>query len=700
MIIEKNQIFNLMDTNGRRSDVLNALKVYLEILEELKEEYPTEAWNNYPNSVAQFVFYEKALEKSKEIFKVHKNYDSFIDKVGGNYQEFLGKDETWIEDNFSGLERILDEAIEKRARHYTSNLVKIGFTDATRNVTEAGYSYLKNSINRDAIEEFLPLDNINISLLRQLAKLKVFGQANQAGKREYYSPFLMALYLLLSQDAISQESFSVIVQGLTPYASPDLKNAVCNGSISLCELEASVKNKNIEIPQELTGIKDIEFELFKKYFKSSKSNDVTLPVYYAFYSALKRFRENKNQENYNALLKILDQSGSLINKAFGFGKAIFQAGNKNGRYDLNGFLEKNANHELLANGDFVARLYSAFCASKWVDGIKEYSDTTIRLLSATGLFKFKNLPELAYKEILSLIFDADEIKAHVFGEISNEEFVNYEDKEGYFGKNTPISSIFNYSEERVENIIDSVKAKLGASSVTEVKFKLKDKTRAGFISHIHSKYPKEKIIELLPLFSDRRNDAIIKKEVNDTATVPTIYEYVIAVAWYYISNQSFDLYSSLNLTLNADFEPVLHAGGGDGDIVIDFEDIVVMLEVTLMNKQAQKRGEWEPVLRHSLNLKARSEPKEVITFFIADELDYNTINIWRAVASVSLESTNTHRRVDGVVIMPFTNENVLEFLKNDISHQKIIEKVKESYAKIPQITNSKWHDEILSEINV
>ena len=28
MIVERNQIFNLMDTNGRRSDVLNALKIY------------------------------------------------------------------------------------------------------------------------------------------------------------------------------------------------------------------------------------------------------------------------------------------------------------------------------------------------------------------------------------------------------------------------------------------------------------------------------------------------------------------------------------------------------------------------------------------------------------------------------------------------------------------------------------------------
>lgn len=75
MVVEKNQIFNLMDTNGRRSDVLNALKVYLEILEELKEEYPTEFWDRYPNSIAQFIFYERALDKSPTVFQKHKKYD-------------------------------------------------------------------------------------------------------------------------------------------------------------------------------------------------------------------------------------------------------------------------------------------------------------------------------------------------------------------------------------------------------------------------------------------------------------------------------------------------------------------------------------------------------------------------------------------------------------------------------------------------
>lgn len=61
---------------------------------------------------------------------------------------------------------------------------------------------------------------------------------------------------------------------------------------------------------------------------------------------------------------------------------------------------------------------------------------------------------------------------------------------------------------------------------------------------------------------------------------------------------------------------------------IDFQE--EMLEVTLMNKSAQKRGKWEPVLRNSLNNKAEHMEIDTLTFFVTDELDYNMINIWRS----------------------------------------------------------------------
>lgn len=699
MIVERNQIFNLMDTNGRRSDVLNALKIYLEILEELKEAYPTESWGTYPTSLSQFLFYEKALEKSKDVFKIHSNYDNFIDDLGDDYQTFIDRDGNWIENNITKFAKVLDEAIEKRARHYTSNLVKMGFTTTNRSITEAGYSYLRGSVIRDELEELLPLDNVNIALLRQLSKLKIFGSSNN-GKRQFYSPFIMALVLLLNNEIIDEHSFEVVVQGLSPYSSDEVKKAIRNNEISVAKLEESIRDIDITIPEELVGQHDIDFDVFKNIFKGSKKNDSISKLYYNFFSVLRDFRNNKTEETYADLIKCLDQDNiASIYKAFGYGKSVFAAGNRGSRYNLERFIEKNANHPLLISEDFVGEFYTAFTRSKWIDGIREYSDTTIRLLSATGLFKFKNLPELSYKEILSLIFDAEQLRQNVFGEMTDEEYARYEETEdSYFGKNIPFVEIFNYSYDDISTITSKLEKLLGVSAATDVKKFLIDQKNADFIAHINDKYPKGKVMELLPMFSDRKKDNQIKKEVNDAATVPTIYEYIIGIAWYYISNKEFDLYNSLNLTLNADFEPVIHAGGGDGDIVIRYEEIIVMLEVTLMNKQAQKRGEWEPVLRHSLNLKAANEPTETITFFIADELDYNTINIWRAVASVLLESTNTHTKVDGVVIMPFTNNEVLAFLKNSVYYKDIVKAVKDSFAKVPQITDVKWHEEIMSNL--
>ena len=701
MIVVKNQIFNLMDTNGRRSDVLNALKIYLEVLEDLKENYPTENWEKYPASISQFLFYEKALEKSKDVFRKHDNYDKFINQLGDSYQLFIERNNEWAGNNFHKVSRLLDESIENRSRHYTSTLVKIGFTDAGRQITEAGYSYLKGSVVRDDLEDILPLDNVNIALFRQLAKLKIFTSSKN-GKRKYYSPFIMALVLLLDGKTVDLHTFEFIVQGLTPYSDEKIKEAIRTDSISVAELEETIRDINIVIPKKLYNKNDIEYEEFQSIFKSSKNTAEASKAYYDFFCALKRFRDSKTDETYADLIKCLEKGNeSSLNKAFGCGKNIFAAGNSRNRYNLEKFIEENSNHPLLTAKDFIWEFYSAYFKSKWVDGIREYSDTTIRLLSATGLFKFENLPELSYKEILSLIFDADHLRESIFGEMSEEEYIQYEvSAKCYYGRSVSISNIFKFSCADVSNINKNIKKRLGVSNSENAKKLLQKQKSIEFIKHISDKYPKEKIMELLPLFSDRNKakDDKIKKEVNDSAGVPTIYEYIIGIAWYYISNKEFDLYNSLNLTLNADFEPVIHAGGGDGDIVIHYEEIIIMLEVTLMNKQAQKRGEWEPVLRHSLNLKAASEPKETITFFIADELDYNTINIWRAVAAVPLESTNTHKPVDGVIITPFTNKEILKFLEKDIYYKDIVNAAKKSFAEVPQITNVKWQQDILDDI--
>lgn len=698
MYIEEKQVFNLMDTNGRRSDVLNAFNIYLQTLQEIKDDYPSEKWSNYPKSIAQFLFYTKAVEKSKDVFKKHGKFDEFINTLEDDYTAFIEKDSSWIENNLSDVAKVLDESIEKRARHYTSNLVKIGFTDSKRNISNAGYDYLNGTIKRDPIETFLPLNEINIILIRQLLKLKIFTKEVD-GKRFYYSPFFMALHMLLNGANIDKNTFSIVIQGSSPYMEKELKQAIINNDISYEELVDYFQNEKVVIPEDIAKNSIIQKDVFCKYFGSSKNKEKIQEIYYSFYLALINFRNHNSKENYHNLVTCLEDNQELLKKAFGYGKNIFDIGRKDKRLSLDEFIEANHNHCFIKSNELNRVFYCAFINSKHIDVMREYADTTTRLLSATGLFKFNPMPDIAYKDIIALVFPKEFVDNNIFGIVDEEEYSNYEGSiDSYFCNNLPISGILNYDDNDVNRILNSVIELTGADDLKGVHSVLESKKNEDFILHINEKYTKEEIVRILSLFSDRKNDSKIKKAVNDTAPVPTIYEFIVAIAWYYISDEKYNLYDSLNLTLNADFEPVIHAAGGAGDIVINYDNLILMLEVTLMNKQAQKRGEWEPVLRHSLNLKAENNNKETLTFFVADELDYNTINIWRAVAAVPLESTFDYKKVDGVIIMPFTNNDMIRFLIEETSSVKIIEAVKASFAAVPKITDVSWREEVLNQL--
>lgn len=439
--------------------------------------------------------------------------------------------------------------------------------------------------------------------------------------------------------------------------------------------------------------------VFNDKIKNRKSGEV-LVCYYNFYSSLYNFLINQNDANYQTLKESYLSEKDKIKKAFFFGKSIFDFG-VNGVYDLTTFLVKNKDNPYLKTSNFNSFFYECYERSKYIDVISEYSDTTTRALGATGLFKFKPNVSLSNKELIEIIFSKFSFENSFFGEVNDEEYAEYEEKEenSIFGSNLSLCEILDYSDNDIMSVLNQLFDKYGSSDAEIVKNKIETKVSDDFKAYIETNYPKDKLVSLLELVSDRKNDAKLKTLVNSSATVPTIYEYLIGIAWYYISNKDFDLYNSLNMTLNADYEPEMHAGGGMGDIVINYPDKSILLEVTLLNKVAQKRNEWEPVLRHSLNNKADNINIDTLTFFIADELDYNTINIWRAVAAAPLRSTTGETTdINGVIIMPFTNSNIINFLNNSINSDKIIAKVKESFEKVPKITEANWFEEIIQSL--
>ena len=116
-----------------------------------------------------------------------------------------------------------------------------------------------------------------------------------------------------------------------------------------------------------------------------------------------------------------------------------------------------------------------------------------------------------------------------------------------------------------------------------------------------------------------------------------------------------------------------------------------------------KRGEWEPVLRHSINLKIEEElngqNRKVTSFFIAENFDYNTINIWKAIASVPLESSIYRDRfTDNVVIMPINNDELASLMDKSNEYDDIVDKVRGLFEIDNPDFDMEWRNKFISQI--
>ncbi|RIN42354.1 AlwI family type II restriction endonuclease, partial [Staphylococcus simulans] len=317
----------------------------------------------------------------------------------------------------------------------------------------------------------------------------------------------------------------------------------------------------------------------------------------------------------------------------------------------------------------------------------------------TGIIEINNgVVNLAYRDVWIEYFKYVDFDGLIFNTDTKNSAAEYEySVDSVFYKDVTINKIFDITDEQMNDIIESIKNKLSIDSVESIKKNLVNRNDILFKEFINSEFPLKKTMSILNMFSDRSNDKEIKKIVGSEAGVPTIYEYMIGIAWYHISNKEYDVFSSFNLTMNANFLPETHAGGGAGDIVVKYDDNTLMLEVTLMNKNAQKRGEWEPVLRHATNLTIDEHPKKVRTLFIADELDENTINIWRAVASVPMKSTTGKKDyAENLIIMPFTTAEIITLMNRNIDENKIFTSIDSSYSQLKSNFNSNWRNDIIN----
>ena len=87
-------------------------------------------------------------------------------------------------------------------------------------------------------------------------------------------------------------------------------------------------------------------------------------------------------------------------------------------------------------------------------------------------------------------------------------------------------------------------------------------------------------------------------------------------------------YEVRGFRLDSDFMPVSAAGGGRGDLYCEFDDYMILTEVTMSTSSRQEAMEGEPVRRHVADVVSENN-KPVYGLFVAVKIDTNTAETFR-----------------------------------------------------------------------
>lgn len=110
---------------------------------------------------------------------------------------------------------------------------------------------------------------------------------------------------------------------------------------------------------------------------------------------------------------------------------------------------------------------------------------------------------------------------------------------------------------------------------------------------------------------------------------PAYFEWVLWRAFLAIDSLVNMPWEARRFDVDIDFRPRFTAPGGGPDMVFEFADFVIVVEVTLTASSRQEAAEGEPVRRHVAQYVDRYPGKEVYGLFVANIIDTNTAETFR-----------------------------------------------------------------------
>ena len=141
------------------------------------------------------------------------------------------------------------------------------------------------------------------------------------------------------------------------------------------------------------------------------------------------------------------------------------------------------------------------------------------------------------------------------------------------------------------------------------------------------------------------------------AEAPAYLEWSLWRAFLAIDSLVNKPYNVRRFNVDQDFMPVSTAPGNGADLIAEFDDKVIVIEVTLSESSRQEAMEGEPVRRHVADLMLQHD-KPVYGLFIANRVDSNTAETFR----IGRWYTRDDERLD-LSIVPFTLQQFSQYFR-------------------------------------
>ena len=591
---------------------------------------------------------------------------------------------------------------DKDVRLKTSFLAQLGFTDHDRNITPVG----------EALIEYTQTPSTNSFEIASDSFLYLEQFLKYQQKGFLLKPLLSLLYSCIAFDnslpidfvtyiwagSRTQEELLTNIKYYKKHNS--YKETVYQSIRNANSTQLAIENTETFAASyhfdDSIALKELLYELLP-HGKGNSFKEKAIELFYA----LRLYWQNKQIWDKSQKIDYIQQTLKPRHKYISSKKPIFYWDALFGEHTLSKktdweavihFFEHTPLMAAENDKDFIVAYHVLYMYIKKLSVCEEYRDLNIRHLKLLDIFILGN-DTIELDIIFWYLFKS------VKDSLLKEKAMDNQDAYTAFleEKHTSLGELYKFLDIKHSDIVQAISIDFPQVKQIGLKGFTNKKKEERLKQLIHTVFTKEHLIwifnQLYPREDGQIRQFIKEKYQEYEATIPALFEYLLAISFYWITHEQIDLKELLTPNLDANLLPKTHTAGGQADVILSLNNKDYLIEATLSNNDNQRKMEAEPVPRH-LAKHILEKNTNSMALFVAKELDPNNLVMLRHYKFSSWYNSSQDK-VEGMNILPFTIKNIIFILKEEIPFITL-EKQFEYLLNSPTTDGYQW---FINEIN-